>query len=106
MIAWYFRYELKFTSPEVDLLWSKLPVEKDGTVSFAHLVEFSFLNFNVTTAGEESGQAASGECFFSIKGNSYFKPPFVWLSLSLSLYAPAVNINIPLMTSLIVTISH
>lgn len=54
------RYELKFTSPEVDLLWSKLPVEKDGMVSFAHLVEFSFLNFNVTTAGEESGQAASG----------------------------------------------
>lgn len=67
MTAWYFRYELKFTSPEVDLLWSKLPVEKDGTVSFAHLVEFSFLNFNVTTAGEESGQAASGECIFSIK---------------------------------------
>lgn len=105
MTAWYFRYELKFTSPEVDLLWSKLPVEKDGLVSFAHLVEFSFLNFNVTTAGEESGQAASGECIFSIKGNFYFKPPFVWLSLSL--YAPAVNINVPLMTSLrIVTISH
>lgn len=100
MIAWYFRYELKFTSPEVDLLWSKLPVEKDGTVSFAHLVEFSFLNFNVTTAGEESGQAASGECIFSIKGNFYF-------TYSLSLYAPAVNINVPLMTSLrIVTISH
>lgn len=54
------RYELKFTSPEVDLLWFKLPVEEDGTVSFAHLVEFSFLNFNVTTAAKESGQTGSG----------------------------------------------
>ena len=56
--AQYFRYDLKFTSPEVDLLWSKLPVEKDGTVSFEELVQYCFLNFNVTTPGEE---AASGE---------------------------------------------
>ena len=63
MIAKYFRYELKLTSPEVDLLWSKLPVEKDGTVSFAQLVEYCFLNFNMTTAGgQESGKAAYDEC--------------------------------------------
>ncbi len=55
----YFRYELKLTSPEVDLLWSKLPVEKDGTVSFEDLVQHCFLNFNVTAPGGED--AASGE---------------------------------------------
>lgn len=52
------RYELKLTSPEVDLLWSKLPVEKDGTVSFQELVQYCFLNFNVTAPGGE--EAASG----------------------------------------------
>lgn len=52
------RYELKLTSPEVDLLWSKLPVEKDGTVSFQELVQYCFLNFNVAAPGGE--EAASG----------------------------------------------
>ena len=57
-IVQFFRYELKITSPEVDLLWSKLPVEKDGTVSFQELVQYCFLNFNVAAPGGE--EAASG----------------------------------------------
>lgn len=61
----FFRYELKLTSPEIDLLWSKLPVEKDGTVSFEELVQYCFLNFNVATpGGEEAGSGEYTEKFF------------------------------------------
>ena len=56
----FIRYELKLTSPEVDLLWSKLPVEKDGTASFEEFVQYCFLNFNVPVPGGE--EAGSGEC--------------------------------------------
>ncbi|KAJ7337902.1 hypothetical protein OS493_008061 [Desmophyllum pertusum] len=52
------RYELKLTSPEVDSLWSKLPAEKDGTVSFVELVQYCFLNFNMPAPGAE--EPASG----------------------------------------------
>ena len=69
--AQFFRYELKLTSPEVDLLWSKLPVEKDGTVSFEELVQYCFLNFNVAAPGGE--EAGSGEC---IAGETFF----LWLA--------------------------
>ena len=50
------RYDLKFTSSEVDLLWSKLPSEKDGLVSFEELVHHCFLNYNVTSNEGDNGQ--------------------------------------------------
>ena len=33
-------------------MFSKLPSEKDGSVSFEELVQYCFLNFNVTSLGE------------------------------------------------------
>ncbi|KAM7438381.1 hypothetical protein ABFA07_012094 [Porites harrisoni] len=53
------RYDLKFTSSEVDLLWSKLPSEKDGSVSFEELVHHCFLNYNVTSNEGGNGQTGS-----------------------------------------------
>ena len=51
-----FRYDLKLTSPEIDLLWSKLPSEKDDSVSFTDLVQYCFLNFNVASQEGDEGQ--------------------------------------------------
>ena len=53
------RYDLKFTSSEVDLLWSKLPSEKDGSVSFEELVHHCFLNYNVTSNEGGNGQTGT-----------------------------------------------
>lgn len=53
------RYDLKFSSSEVDLLWAKLPSEKDGTVSFEDFVQHCFLNFNATSQGGDNGQSGS-----------------------------------------------
>ena len=53
----HFRYDIDFTSPEIDLLFSKLPSEANGFVSFEELVQYSFLNFNVTSHGNEGAQS-------------------------------------------------
>ena len=62
------RYDLKFTSSEVDLLWSKLPSEKDGLVSFEELVHHCFLNYNVTSNEGDNGQPGKP----NLQGNKNF----------------------------------
>ncbi|XP_068744261.1 EF-hand calcium-binding domain-containing protein 6-like isoform X1 [Montipora capricornis] len=53
------RYDIDFTSPEIDLLFSKLPSEANGFVSFEELVQYSFLNFNVTSHGNEGAPSGA-----------------------------------------------
>lgn len=53
------RHNVDLTASEIDLLFSKLPSEKNGSVSFEELVQHCFLNFNVTSQGSEGGQPGS-----------------------------------------------
>lgn len=62
----YFRYGVNFSSPEIDLLFSKLPSEANGFINFEELVQYSFLNYNVSS--RETGEGQSGK----LSGNSYF----------------------------------
>lgn len=62
----YFRYGVNFSSPEIDLLFSKLPSEANGFINFEELVQYSFLNYNVSS--RETGGGQSGK----LSGNSYF----------------------------------
>lgn len=52
----FLRHNVHLTASEIDLLFSKLPSEKNGSVSFEELVQLCFLNFSVTSQGSEGGQ--------------------------------------------------
>lgn len=52
------RYGVNFSSPEIDLLFSKLPSEANGFINFEELVQYSFLNYNVSS--RETGEGQSG----------------------------------------------
>ena len=62
----YFRYGVNFSSPEIDLLFSKLPSEANGFINFEELVQYSFLNYNVSS--RETGEVQSGK----LSGKAYF----------------------------------
>ena len=68
LLICHFRYGVNFSSPEIDLLFSKLPSEANGFINFEELVQYSFLNYNVSSRENGPGEGQSGKLLV----NSYF----------------------------------